>query len=380
MIRIIFTSLLLVLSGCSYLPVLEGGEVKAVHSDSTGKEVVESALIELSKIDLMYLLDPENKGKCNSLNSAVTLSRSALLKCAINGFYSFEYFSELSPKEISSLDVSKISDVAYEYTAKHAKRITKLAKDFDSVNDASPKRYYDQTAANIQKNIIEEQVKELTRRTLIPRESMAFLEFQRRRRNHVQSSILLASNAACDLYKRKLNNVYSTTNFSFGTVATVAGGLGAILTNPDDARALAGVSGITSGLRAEFNDAFFRNKVVELLTKAIDIARTRKREEIKRRSTQIVSDYSVEDALNDAILYNSTCTLVAGLQETSESLQTVSDPGLKWMANAFGGAVSDEKLTQDLFKSLGSAVGKIQKIQKQIEDPNATLIEESHEE
>lgn len=366
---IIITCLLIFsLSGCAKLPVLEGGQLKVLHG---GEE--NDALDELSKVDLIYELDPMQFGACHELDPEEPQTPIMKLKCAFDGFYSERYFDEVAFEgtRAKSLDVSH---VAFAYAEKQLARIKELAKKFDELTDEQ-KRTYESFGfgQEIQANFMETQVKELNRRVEVANQNSKFLEFQRQRRNHVLARVLLASDATCDSYKRRLNSVYSTSNFGFGGLATVTGGLGALFTNADVARALSGAAGITSGIRAEYNDAFFRNKVVELLTKAMEISRNRKREEIRRKSLQIVSDYSMEDAIDDAVLYNSQCTLVAGLQETSESLQTVSDPGLKWLANAFGGAASNSKLTAELFKSLGGAVGAVQQIQKATEDQNAII-------
>lgn len=368
-----------IFSGCSSLPALEGGRISIV---SGGKAT--PAVEELAKIDLAYQLDPKKKGFCHrppppnasaSAPANVTIDSTTEIRCALDGFYSQEYFDELQSQERAALEVS---NVTFAYAEKQASRIgdlTKKISDVVSKLDAQSVNVTlrDELIAKLRTNVLDAQVNDLTTRVQLATQNTAFLEFQRRKRNGVQSAFIAASDAACDLYKRNLNNIYSTSNFAFGSIATITGGLGAAVTSEGTSRALAAISGTTSGIRAEYNDAFFRNKVVELLTKAMDISRTRKKEEIRRRSVQLVSDYSMEDALGDSIIYNSQCSLVAGLQETSESLQTISDPGLKWLANAFGGAASNMSLTNALFKSLGDAVGTVQAIQKSTEDQNTVV-------
>lgn len=214
---------------------------------------------------------------------------------------------------------------------------------------------------------------DILRRVQTAQELTPMLEFQRQRRNRVQGRIVAASDAACDVYKRSLNSTFSTTNFRFGSSATIAGGLGAIFTGEDAARAFAGTAGILSGVRAEYSDAFFRNKVVEVLTQAMDIGRERKLDEIQRKGSLLLIDYTIEEAISDALHYNAACTMIAGLQETQEALHTTADPGLKWLANAFGGVASNEKATQALFESLGKAVGTIQEIERANEAKNTVV-------
>lgn len=386
-------------------PPLEGAEIVLDFPDS---EV--DALLELRKVNLLSALDPDDHGFCHeaSYDKATELEYSVKLKCAMDGFYSSEYVDDLYQNnskdgksqpdqnindgaasyredDTGTIDRSnysrelrelEVNNVAFSYSAKQISRLTELVDQYNSLISQSDQNAFYTNVSDELEELFNLQAADLKERVRLAQEISPMLEFQRRRRNQVQSSVITASDAACDIYKRNLNSIYSSSNFTFGSVATIAGGLGAIFVDQGTARGLAGLSGITSGLRAEYNDAFFRNKVVELLTKAMDIARSRKKEEIDRRATQIISDYNMEDALDDAILYNSQCSLVAGLQETSNSLQTVADPGLTWLANAFGGAASNPQLTAKLFESLGGAVSAIQQIQKVTEDPNS-LIESS---
>jgi hypothetical protein len=369
-------------------PILEGGTV-SVETGRDGKK--EDLLQHTSVINLVEQLDPlrlcERSGysgpRSANLDAAPAVFKSAdpaaiaALKCAFEAFYSGRSFELLPDGERAEL---RVNGVLTTYAERQLDKIKQLADSIDlSVQDGLRKQKdgsveqstYVAIAPLIRSQILQPQIDELYKTMPIASEQAPFIEYQRRRRNRVQSSVLTASDSACDAYRRNLNRVFSTTNYTFGSTSTIAGGLGAVATDLGTSRGLAAIAGIISGVRAEYNDAFFRNKVVELLTKAMDNARSRKKDEIRRRQVQLISDYSVEEAVNDAIVYNSQCTLIAGLQEASESLQTVSDPGLRWMATAFGGAAADANLTQSLFTSLGSAVGTVQKIQKKVEDPSA---------
>lgn len=298
------------------------------------------------------------------------LSMEQKYKCALQGFQSDEYYHELGETAKNSLEISNAVSL---YLEKQTLRLIKSQEILDTQKSNSP-------AGGFKEKFYTENFEKLRSPSAKYLESLnkiidssdwesRYLEFQRRKRNGIQNSIMLATDAACDRFKRSLNAEFSNANFNFGTAATIFGSLGAVLTDPGTVRGLAGAAGAASGIRAEYNDAFYRNKVVEVLTKAVDIAMEQKRQQIRRLQIQLVSEYSVEHAIDDAVLYNSKCSLVAALQETSESLQTVADPGLKWLANTFGGAASDGNLTQKLFNALGEAVGQVQDIQQKIEDP-----------
>jgi hypothetical protein len=369
-------------------PILEGGTV----SVETGREGKKEDLLQYtSVINLVEQLDPlrlcEKSGYSSPRSVNMELAPAvfksaepaaiAALKCAFEAFYSGKSYELLPEGDRAEL---RVNGVLTTYAERQLDKIKQIADSIDSsVQDGLKKQKdgvveqstYVTIAPLIRSQILQPQIDELYKTMPIASAQAPFIEYQRRRRNRVQSSVLTASDSACDAYRRNLNRLFSTTNYTFGSTSTIAGGLGAVATDLGTSRGLAAIAGIISGVRAEYNDAFFRNKVVELLTKAMDNARNRKKDETRRRQVQLISDYSVEEAVNDAIVYNSQCTLIAGLQEASESLQTVSDPGLRWMATAFGGAAADANLTQSLFTSLGGAVGTVQKIQKKVEDPSA---------
>ena len=360
--------------GCSWSPPsLEGARVELTSGDA------HEAYYGLYKLDLIYQLDPKNYGFCHQQRanpSYEELDAPGKLRCALDGFYSYRYFRDIEEDQSASLSVSNI---AFAFAERQAARIRKLAEEWEDVEQEESERYefiYSNSEDSLRQGVIQSQVSRLIESTSVAHQNAPFLEFQRRERNKVQSAFLTATNVACDNYKRTLNRAFSNVNFGLGTASTFFGATGAVLTDPGTIRGLAGAAALLGGVRAEYNDAYFRNKVVEVLTKAIDNAQTKKMQEITRRQDYMIADYTMEDALNDAVLYLSECTLISGLEETSESLQTVADPGLKWLANSFGGAAGDKNLTQKLFESLGKAVGQVQEIQKKTEDVTAIVEEE----
>ena len=356
--------------GCGTRFALVGAEPQTMENTS---------LIDtIARVDLVRELDPDGLGCKAPLESTTT--RSCTLAEAIQGFYKYDGTEANTEDSV----VLIVSNVAAVYAEKQARLLNELVAQIkllnptfdqsatfnslkyrdDSIRLAAP----DANGDEVLRTFLEDRASDVIRRVRFAQELTPKLEYQRQRRNRVQGRLIAASDAACDRYKRNLNGVYSDANFRFGAAATAAGGVGAIITGENAARALAGTAGIISGVRAEYNDAYFRNKVVELLTKAMDIVREKQLGEIKRRESLLLIDYTIEDAISDAITYNASCSLIAGLQETQESLQIVSDPGLKWLARAFGGSASNEAATNDLFKSLGEVVGTVQELEKANED------------
>lgn len=153
--------------------------------------------------------------------------------------------------------------------------------------------------------------------------------YGRLRRNQLQHRIILASNVACDEYKRHLLSTQAQTNFLLGSLTTATAGLGAVFTDPATVRGLSGAAAILSGVRAEYNDAFFRRLVAEAITKGINIERDAVYDEIDKYQSRSLARYTVEAALADAIQYNARCTLIAGLENLEKSQEFFRDPGLK---------------------------------------------------
>jgi hypothetical protein len=155
------------------------------------------------------------------------------------------------------------------------------------------------------------------------------------RRNSVQAALLAASDQRCSTYIKYLQRQASNGNFFLGSLATLAGGVGAIVTGADTARALAGVAGIFSGVRAEYNQDYFANLSVHVIWHGIDVHRREIYQQIQRDGqTKSIRDYPVEAAIKDALYYHGECSLVAGLDQASSSIKTVEDPGLEHLTKA----------------------------------------------
>ncbi len=153
---------------------------------------------------------------------------------------------------------------------------------------------------------------------------------QKKHRNEIQDQLILASQQSCNFYKDHLRRLESYKSFFLGTLTTVLGGASAIVTGAGGARALGGAAGITSGINAEFDQAFFKNLAIHVITPGIDSRRDKKLKEIrKNRKNKTIKQYNVQAAIRDALDYHNQCTLNTGMEEAADSIRTVRDPGLK---------------------------------------------------
>lgn len=151
---------------------------------------------------------------------------------------------------------------------------------------------------------------------------------QKRRRNSIQERILSASVQRCGEYKNFLKQFESGTNFFLGSMTTAVAGAGAIFTGLDTVRALSGTAAIISGVRAEFNEDYFSNQTVQVLTNGFESKRDELYEKILNRRNQSITRYPVEAAIKDAIEYHASCSLIAGLEQAALAIERAKNPGL----------------------------------------------------
>lgn len=179
-------------------------------------------------------------------------------------------------------------------------------------------------------------------------------QVQMSRRNAIQDRIILASNVACDEYKRHLLDTQSDSNFLYGNAVTLTAALGTLLSPESTARALSGTSAFLSGSRAEYNSWYFRQQLVEVITQGIAESRdTAFRTIMTEREGKTLDEYSIQQAISHAIQYHSKCSLIAGLESAKHAQSFYSDPGLQRLSFLLTGS-EDTADVAKLFSSLQS--------------------------
>jgi hypothetical protein len=140
-------------------------------------------------------------------------------------------------------------------------------------------------------------------------------------RNAIQDEILRASDQRFGVYKIHLRRLQSTTSFLLGASATALGGLGAIFTAADTARALAGAAGITSGVNAEYQESFFASVLAPVIIDGMEARRSALRQSIEAHRKEEVLEYPLQAALADAARYAVACSASEGLAEARKTVQ-----------------------------------------------------------
>ena len=157
---------------------------------------------------------------------------------------------------------------------------------------------------------------------------------QQQIRNELQDRIIAASEQRCNVYRMYLKRTESRNNFMLGTLTTVLGGAGALFTNQVGNRILSGLAGITSGVRAEFNQAYLASQAAQVITKGITARRNELRTKLNARRSENTTQYTLQAAIADAIHYHGACNILTGLEAAESAIERVENPGLDLMTKS----------------------------------------------
>lgn len=142
------------------------------------------------------------------------------------------------------------------------------------------------------------------------------------KRNLLQDRIKVAADQLCDVYKSDVMRKQARANFWLGTTSLFLGTAGALVKGLDAARVLSGGAAFTTGVRSEYNQDFYLDQTIVVITKAID---QRQKEiyalAIANREKRI-EEYSVLQAVDDMSRYHASCSLAAALALTEKAVQS----------------------------------------------------------
>lgn len=148
-------------------------------------------------------------------------------------------------------------------------------------------------------------------------------------RSQIQDRLIAASNQRCNLYTTYLKRLSTYYNGIFGTLTTILGGAGAIVTGANSARILSGLAGISSGTRAELNQAIFESIATSVIIPGIQKSRNEFHEDILKKRKNTLEEYTIEGAIADAITYHGYCSMDTGIAYAQKSIQSYDDIGIK---------------------------------------------------
>lgn len=138
-------------------------------------------------------------------------------------------------------------------------------------------------------------------------------------RNRLMDHLIMLSDQRCSGHKAAIEATAAGTNFGFSSVTTLLGGVGAIVTGADAARALAGAAGATSGVHANWNESIYQKNVATAIVAKIDANRKGiLRDMITVRNDKSVV-YTVDAMLADIYRYHDSCSFYSGLMSLSRN-------------------------------------------------------------
>lgn len=194
-------------------------------------------------------------------------------------------------------------------------------------------------------------------------------------RNGIQDKMLAVTTSRCNVFKTFLRRQQSDVNFQLGTATTAAGVLGAVLPGVRASRNLAGAAGFLSGTQAEFNSAYYSNLAAQVISQGVDLRQARLRKDLLvSRQGKSIDEYSLEAAINDALLIDGTCSTVTGLTEAAESIREVATPGLNRAASIIAAVKAAGEIAQAEKVSELSENGKLQRLLKQASPDLSPLV------
>lgn len=186
------------------------------------------------------------------------------------------------------------------------------------------------------------------------------------RRNLVQNRLMAASDRRCGRFYQFLKTDNSDTNFQFALGASALSVLGALVPGAQAARNLSGASALVSGWRAEYNNEYYSNMAVSVITRAIEERRGMLREQLAQAQLRPYTTYDVATAVADAVRYDASCNIVVGLEQANEALARLQDPG----RDAINKALAKNMVARAISIGDDKALAQAQKIQADVSAPN----------
>lgn len=177
-------------------------------------------------------------------------------------------------------------------------------------------------------------------------------------RNQIQERLLAASEQRCSNYKMYVQRSQSQMSFASGTFTSLFAAAGAITKSIEGAKTLAGLSGLSSAVGAEYNQAYFANLAAHVIAAGIDRQRARIYEQIYTNGqSQPIDKYALQAAIRDAFHYHGACTMTSGLIEAQDAIRVADNPGLDALRRA---VVKNKHLQALTTATPGEVIGVIE--------------------
>lgn len=165
-------------------------------------------------------------------------------------------------------------------------------------------------------------------------------------RNRIQDRLLEVSNQRCSSFQQLLKQWEGDVDFLAGGAAIVAGGAGALVSG-GASQILSGTAAILTGVRAEYDQAYFRRLGTETLTKGMNARRERILSEIQISRGQPTAVAALSD------VDQAEASLRAAERELAEAVLAQA------RANAVMRAANSAKMAATNAKNAATAAGDV---------------------
>lgn len=141
------------------------------------------------------------------------------------------------------------------------------------------------------------------------------------RRNDLQAHIISASNQRCAAYIRMLTTSKSQTQTLWTTLSLLMSGAASVISPASTAQAFAAGSTVSTGILSTYNEAYFNNLAINVISAGISKKRNSLLVNINQYQSRPLSEYSVNAAISDAIEYHAACNIITGMETAAAATQ-----------------------------------------------------------
>jgi hypothetical protein len=139
------------------------------------------------------------------------------------------------------------------------------------------------------------------------------------RRNDLQERLISASNQRCSAYIRTIVSSKSQTQMGWTGLAILLSGAAAVVPHALTAKALAAGGTVSTGLLSTYNEAYFNNLAITVVSSGISKQRESILASISRFKSEPLSNYPINAAIADALAYHAACNIVSGMEAAAKA-------------------------------------------------------------
>lgn len=143
-------------------------------------------------------------------------------------------------------------------------------------------------------------------------------------RNELQDRIIAASNQRCGMYLRMLASSKAESQLTWSGLAVFLSGAASVVTPVNTAKALSAGSTVSNGILAQYNEAYFNNLAINVISSGITSQREGILLQINQKKKDDLIDYPVNRAIADAVQYHSVCNIISGLETAAVATRSLN--------------------------------------------------------